>query len=98
MDFVTIEYRRDLSDWCPKEIDEMTQGQEVDFDQACKLSKLTWEHLDVMQRYCFKVVYEDRDESVGYPEVKGLRFLGVEARWGEYVAATQDQLVLRNPV
>lgn len=55
-------------------------------------SGLRWENLDKVQRYQFRVVYDQGGQ------VKGLRFLGTEARWGEFVPATADQLVLRHPV
>jgi len=91
MDFVTIEFDRQEKAWLL--VDPGTEPHaDEDFFVAADISLFRWEALDIMQRYCFKVMYD------GYDDVCGLRFLGVEARWGEYVAATQDQLVLGNPL
>lgn len=89
MDFVTLEYDRGNRRWA---VEGFSENEDEEFFVAADISLLRWEALDVMQQYCFKVI---RD---GYDDVTGLRFLGVEARWGEYVAATQDQLVLGNPI
>lgn len=96
MDFVTIEYSVDDEGWIPNDVGPDPETGLEDFAVACEKAGLQWEHLDKLQRYCFKVVYvapvDDAQE-----EIAGLRFLGVEARWGEFVPATPEQLVLRNP-
>lgn len=105
MDFVTIEYDRDFRDWVLEDNTNDLIGAErrVVFTEAAVVAELRWEALDIMQRYCFKVVTGPRTEAdLTDPDriatrCQGLRFLGVEARWGEYVAATKDQLVLGNP-
>ncbi len=88
MHFVTIEYDREARRWAA--CGDNPNTDQV-FSDAEEQAGLRWESLDVMQKYCFKVIYTPQDK------VEGLRFLGVETRWGEYVAATKDQLVLRNP-
>lgn len=89
MDFVSIEYDLDLKRWVLD--DESDPNHWQNFQVAAENSKLMWEYLDKLQRYNFKVLFEGS-------EPQGLRFLGVEARWGEFVSATPDQMVLRNPL
>jgi len=101
MDFVTIEFDRGLSRWAISELLDDPVEESLaytNFMQAAESSKLRWDALDILQQYCFKVVYGEHIRGMMSPPVEGLRFLGVEARWGEYVAATQDQLVLGNPL
>jgi len=95
MNFVTIEYDPEQEMWVEDENASVWPEDYVGgggpFYMAAKLSGLQWEHLDKVQRYQFRILFED-------DQVKGLRFLGTEARWGDFVPATQDQLVLKNPV
>lgn len=95
VNFVTIEFDPEEDQWVEDEESSIWPENYVGgggpFYAAAQLSGLQWEHLDKVQKYQFRVVYEG-------DQVKGLRFLGTEARWGEFVPATPDQLVLKNPV
>ena len=93
--FVTIEFDKEKKRWAIEE--QMLVGgplpEDMDafwdiFLEGAKASKLRWEALDFFQRYQFKLFEE--------PTPK-LLFVGIETRWGEYVAATKDQMVLGNP-
>jgi len=89
MDFVTIEFDRELGRWSADLEAEDAHFWDI-FEAAAKESKLRWDGLDMLQQYCFKLVEQEGRRTA-------LRFLGVEARWGEYVPATQDQLILGSP-
>lgn len=96
MYFVTIQYDPEEEMWVEDEESSVWPedycGGGGPFYAAAEISGLQYEHLDKLQRYQFRLLMDSDDE------VKGLRFLGTEARWGEFVAATQDQMVLRNPL
>lgn len=100
MQYVMIEYDRELRRWAADLEEDIDNFWEM-FEEAAVNSKLRWEALDVFQSYQFKLmdmpnpqIEEDPD---AYPKMLGLRFLGVDARWGEFVPATKDQMVLGNP-
>lgn len=88
MHYVTIEYARDLSRWWA-DLEDENEHFWLIFEEAARNSKMRWEALDYFQKYQFKLV-----ETEDGPR---LRFLGVDTRYGEYVAATQDQMVLGAP-
>lgn len=94
MGFVMIQFDPEQEMWDVLEEDwpELSQFSQVDhpFYVGAEISGLQWEHLDKLQKYQFRVLLADG-------QVKGLRFLGTEARWGEFVPATPDQLVLKSP-
>lgn len=87
MDVVTIGFDPELDRWCILDLDdeEREPFSFANFLKAAETSGLQWEHLDKVQEYLFKVTDQ------------GLRFLGTQARWGDFVPATQDQLVLKRP-
>lgn len=89
MDFVTIEFRPDLRRWCADLEDEEDGFWEV-FLEAARNSKLRWEALDFFQKYQFRLF--ETNEGLK------LRFLAIDTRYGEYVPATKDQMVLGAPV
>lgn len=87
-DVTTIEFARDLGRWWA-DLEDDDPNFWLIFLEAARNSKLHWEALDFFQAYTFKVIYT---EDGPY-----LRFLGIDTRYGEYVEATEDQMVLRNP-
>lgn len=95
MIFVTIEFDPEDDMWVVDETSAVWTNDYVGgggpFYAAAQMSGLCYEHLDKLQRYQFRVLVENG-------QVTGLRFLGTEARWGEFVPATADQLVLKNPL
>lgn len=89
MDFVTIGFDPELDRWIILDLDEGEENKTFQtFSKFAEVSGLQWEHLDKVQEYMFRITSEPA----------GLRFLGTQARWGDFVPATQDQLVLRRPV
>lgn len=98
MNFVTIEYDPEDDMWSVDEEASVWAHKGLaggPFYAAAQISGLCYEHLDKLQRYQFRVLHED-DKTCD--QVRGLRFLGTEARWGEFVPATADQLILKNPL
>lgn len=96
MGFVTIQFDPEQEMWDVLEEDwpdlnQATGAIDNPFYVGAEISGLQWEHLDKLQKYQFRVLFAEG-------QVKGLRFLGTEARWGEFVPATSDQLVLKSPV
>jgi hypothetical protein len=84
----TIEFARDLGRWLA-DLEGDDPNFWLIFQEAARNSKLHWEALDFFQAYTFKVIYTDDGPY--------LRFLGIETQYDEWVPATKDQLVLRNP-